>query len=244
MALKTSTTGLTSAAAVDAQWLEIEARLAACEGGALIKDEILGWSQDSEDGAILFDLGPTKDPLGPFVFPPAPYKRMGEWAPGIAYLPWDIVTVSGSSFVCNTAHNSSALFKTDLDLQRWQDHALRGKDAYVFRGVWSSGAGWTAGSVTTPFAAGDAVLYNGKVWSLVVTPPTTHTAPGTEAGPGVTASPWLVLMSNFPFSAADVKDATEGKRQNTINAELRAEIAALKTRCQNIENRLAAASIP
>lgn len=235
MTLKTSSTGLTSTATVDAQWLEIEARLSAMEGGALIKDEIVGIVQDPTDKSLMIDLGPTRDPVGPFSFPPAPYKRMGEWAPGHAYLPWDIVTVFGSSFVCNAAHSSSPIFKTDLDMLRWQPHALKGQDAYTFRSVWSSPLGWTQGSVTTPFVMGDAVLYAGKVWTVYYTPPTDHTAPGTEAGPGVAASPWQVLMSNFPFLASDVKDVAEGKRQDVINAELRAEITALKTRVLDLE---------
>lgn len=89
--------------------------------------------------------------------------------------------------------------------------------------------------MTTPYVAGDGVFYNGKLWTLYFTPPTTHTAPGTEASSGVTASPWQVLMSNFPFLASDVKDVTEGKRQNTINAELRAEIVAMKARLDALE---------
>ncbi len=127
-------------------------------------------------------------------------------------------------------------FGTDLDLIRWQPHALKGKDAYTYRGLWTSPLGWTSGSVTTPFVMGDGVFYNGKLWTVYFTPTTTHTAPGTEAGPGVTASPWSLLMSNFPFLASDVKDVTENKRQNVINSELRTEIA-------NIKRRLTAAGI-
>jgi len=65
----------------------------------------------------------------------------------------------------------------------------------------------------------------------------------TEGSSGVTALPWLLLMSNYPLFAADIKDLTELKRQNVINAELRAEIVALKARCISIESRLTAAGI-
>lgn len=231
MTLKTSTTGLTSAAAVDEQWLEIEERLADLEGGGLVVDDIVGIVQDPNDFSLAFDLGPSKPPVGPFRFPPTPYKRMSDWVGGgTHYRPWDLVQVGGATYVCNVEHYAGANFAVDFSTLKWSLHADKGADAYTFRGLWTSPAGWTQGSVTTPFAAKDAVLYNGKLWSIYFTPPTTHTAPGTEAGPGVTASPWFLLMSNFPIAAADVKDATENKRQNVINAELRAEIATIKGR--------------
>uniref|UniRef100_A0A9E8CQV5 Uncharacterized protein n=1 Tax=Bosea sp. NBC_00436 TaxID=2969620 RepID=A0A9E8CQV5_9HYPH len=63
MTLKTSTTGLTSAAAVDAQWLEIEERLAAMEGGGLIKDEIMGVVQDPVDHSLIFPVTAKKADL-------------------------------------------------------------------------------------------------------------------------------------------------------------------------------------
>lgn len=235
MVLKTSTTGLTSAAAIDDQWLEIEDRLSAMEGGGLIKDEIVGIAQDPVDHSLSFDLGPTKGPFGPFRFPAAPYKRMGDWVPGGHYQPWDLVSVGGAKYVCNVDHIAGSVFSVDLSLLKWELHAEKGRDAYLFRGIWTTAAGWTQGSVTTAYVAGDAVYYNGILWILYATPTTTHTAPGTEAGPGVTASPWQVLAANYPFGSQHVKDATENQRLNVIIAELRTEISNLKNRVTTLE---------
>lgn len=235
MTLKTSTTGLTSAAAVDEQWLEIEDRLADLEGGGLVVDDIVGIVQDPVDHSLVFDLGPSRPPVGPFRFPPAPYREMGDWTPGGHYKEWDLLSVGGSKYVATVEHVASSNFAADLSTLKWRLHAARGEDAYTFRGLWSSPAGWVSGSVTTPYKAKDAVYYNGLLWTLYATPPTDHTAPGTEPGPGVTGSPWQVLMANYPFGSTHVKDATEGKRLNVIIAELRAEITALKNRVTALE---------
>ena len=94
------------------------------------------------------------------------YAWKGDWQSGFSYKRDDIVRVNGKSYVCVVTHVSSSAFRTDLTaiLPGSNPPQLQPKWTVMTSGRSFEG-NWTSG---TDYNLGDIVLYDGSLWTCVV----------------------------------------------------------------------------
>lgn len=142
---------------------------------------------------------------------------------GTAYVRRDTYIDGGSTYLVLEPHVAATLVATDVAAGRCIMIARAGTDRETPRGEYNPASAYPAASLVYTLVGSVYTVYKNLV----------DVAAG---GPAVGSFPWYVTgYSQIPASL--VRDLTESKFQNVINAELRADIQTLK-------DRLAAASIP
>jgi hypothetical protein len=92
------------------------------------------------------------------------FVYQGAWAPSVAYVVDDVVTVGGKTYICVTSNTSSSIFGTDFNSGYWNIVA----DGSRWSGTWTNG---------TYYQLGDQVLYGGVVYQCT----TAHTSASSTA---------------------------------------------------------------
>jgi len=117
------------------------------------------------------------------------FVYQGAWTSGNSYVPDDIVTVSGQTYICVTVHTAAALFSTDLTNTYWQ--------------LAAGGLGWKgAWAGSTLYQINDLVQYGGTVYACNTSHTSaTYTTP-TFYGLENDQSKWTAFASAFSWQGA------------------------------------------
>ena len=113
----------------------------------------------------------------------------GAWTTGNSYVPDDVVSVGGQTYICVTAHTASALFSTDLGTSYWQLTA----GGLNWKGQWTA---------STLYQINDLVQWGGTVYACNTSHTSaTYTTP-TFLGLEQDQSKWTAFANAFSWQGA------------------------------------------
>ena len=143
----------------------------------------------------------------------AMWTPRGEWDDVTAYVPGDVVSVSGPSYVCVTAHTSTAVFNDDLADGLWM--------LFAAETVVPAPSPSDVGKIQRVIAPGVLALVEAAVWALPAAPDADKIAIATGAGTvGFSSTTVASLLASLAANAAAI---------SALDSSLSASIASLNT---------------